>query len=74
MQERLFSAFWVPVLVILLTIGIIAGIGELLLAMAEAKEELSGVKEPYAVIVATALALLILIGATIVARSGRKAS
>lgn len=74
MQERLFSAFWVPVLVILLAIGIITGIGELLLAMAKVKEELSGVKEPYAVIVAIALALLVLFVATIVARSGRKAS
>lgn len=73
MQERLLSAIWVPVLVVLLTVGLIVGIGELLLAAARIKEEIGGVKEPLAVIVAVGLSLLVLIGATIMARSGRKA-
>ncbi len=72
MQERLFSAFWVPVLVVLLTIGLIVGIGELLLALADVKEEVGGVKEPYAVLMALALSLIVLIGATVLARPGRK--
>ncbi|MBI4339083.1 MAG: hypothetical protein HY680_03925 [Chloroflexi bacterium] len=73
MQNRLFSALWVPVLVVLATVGLIVGVGELLLAAAGIREELGGVKEPLAVLAALALALIILVGASVIARSGRKA-
>ena len=73
MRDRVFSALWVPVLVLLMTIGLIVGVGEFLLALADMQEEIGGVKEPLAVLGALALSLIILVGASILARSGRKA-
>ncbi|MBI4312576.1 MAG: hypothetical protein HY681_12465 [Chloroflexi bacterium] len=72
MRERLLSAFWVPVAAVLLAVGLIAGIGEALLALAGAREEMAGVKEPYAVAGALLLALFVLIGAAALVRSGHK--
>ncbi len=72
MKDREFSALLAPVVVVLLTIGLIVGIGEFLLALADMQEEIGGVKEPFAVVGALALALTILVGATLMARSGRK--
>ena len=71
LQDRLFSALWVPVLVVLVTAAIVVGIGELLLALAKVEEKIGAVKEPYAVLVALLLALAVLIGAAVLARGGR---
>ena len=71
LQERLFSSLWVPVLVVLIIVAIIVGIGELLLVLADVEEKIGAVKEPYAVLVALLLALIVLIGAAILARGGR---
>ncbi len=71
LQDRLFSALWVPVLVVLVTGAIVVGIGELLLALADVEEKIGAVKEPYAVLVALLLAFAVLIGAAVLARGGR---
>ena len=71
LQDRLFSSLWVPVLVVLITAAIVAGIGELLLLLAEVEEEIGVIKEPYAVFAALFLALVVLIGAAVLARGGR---
>ena len=71
LQDRLFSSLWVPVLVVLITVAFIVGIGELLLVLAEVEEKIGAVKEPYAVLVALLLALIVLIGAAVLARGGR---
>ncbi len=68
MVDRLLSAFWVPVLVIIATAAIVIGIGELLLKLASIEPEMSGVKEPFSIIVALILAVGILLGATFLAR------
>ena len=68
MNDRLLSALWVPVLVVIATAAMIIGIGELLLALADVKHELLGVKEPISVLVALLIAVAILLGATWVAR------
>ena len=71
MVDRLLSAFWVPVSVLIATAAIIAVIGELLLWLAHMKYEIVGVKEPYAVLVALILAGAILVVAAWLARNGR---
>lgn len=58
-------------LVVLITAAIVAGIGELLLLLAEVEEEIGVIREPYAVIVALFLALVVLIGAAVLDRGGR---
>ncbi len=70
MVDRLLSALWIPVLVIIVTAAFIIGIGELLLFLAEVQPEAAGVKEPISVIVALILAVAILLGATFLARGG----
>ena len=72
MTDRLLSAFWVPVLVIIATAALIIGIGELLLALAHVKEKWLGMKEPLSVIVALVLATAIFLGATWLAREKRR--
>ena len=72
MADRLLSALWVPVLVIIVTAAIIIGVGELLLALADVKHEISGVKEPFSVLIALVIAVAILLGATWAARGGRR--
>ena len=71
LQDRLFSALWVPVLVVIITVAVVVGIGELLLTLADMEEKIGVVKEPYAVFVALLLAIVVLIGAAVMARSGR---
>ena len=71
MQDRLWSALWTPLLVAAVAAGLIVGIGELLLALAHAKEEMAGIPEPLSVAAALALALLVLIGGTLLAKGGR---
>ncbi len=72
MTDRLLSALWVPVLVVTVTAALIIGVGELLLALADVKHEISGVKEPISVIVALAISVVILLVATWAARGGRR--
>lgn len=72
MIDRLLSALWVPVVVIVVTAALISGIGELLLALAKVKPEAGAVKEPISVIVALIIAMIILLGATWLARGGRR--
>lgn len=75
LQDRIMSAIWVPVLVMIATAIIIIGIGELLLALAEVQEKVTIggilVKEPWAVLVALLLAAAILAGAAFLAKGGR---
>ena len=71
LQDRLFSSLWVPVLVVLITTAMIVGIGELLLALADVEEKIGVVREPYAVLVALLLALVVLVGAAVLDRVGR---
>ena len=72
MQARIIAALWVPILAIALTGALIVGIGELLLAMAHAREEVLGIKEPYAVLVALLITVLALLGSALLARSRRQ--
>ena len=58
--DRLFSALWVPVTVVLVTAMLIIGIGELLLALAHLKEKWMGIAEPISVAAALIIAVLIL--------------
>jgi len=71
MVDRLLSALWVPVLVIIVTAAGIIGVGELLLALAKVQPVAAGVREPISVVVALILAIVILLGATFLARGGR---
>ena len=41
LQDRIASAIWVPVLVLIVTAAIVIGIGELLLALAEVKDHVT---------------------------------
>ncbi len=68
MVDRLLSALWIPVLVIIATAAIVVGIGELLLKLASMKPEMSGVHEPLSILVALTLAVVILLGAAWLAR------
>ncbi len=78
LQDRIMSAIWVPVLVLIVTAAIIIGIGELLLALAEVQEKVTiggiQVKEPWAVLVALIIAAVILAGAAFLAKSDRGSS
>ena len=60
LQDRLFSSLWVPVSVVLIIVATIIGIGELLLALADLEEKIGEIREPYAVLVALLLALVVL--------------
>ena len=71
LQDRLFSSLWVPVLVVLITVAMIVGVGELLLTLADVEEKIGEIREPYAVIVALLLALVVLVGAAVLDRIGR---
>ncbi len=71
LQDRLFSSLWVPLLVVLITVTMIVGIGELLLALADLEEKIGVVREPYAVLVALLLALVVLVGAAVLDRIGQ---
>ena len=75
LQDRITSAIWVPVLVIIVTAAIIIGIGELLLALAEVKDHVTiggiQVNEPLSVLVALIISVAILAGAAFLARGGR---
>ena len=72
LKDRLLSAFFVPIGVTLVTVLIIVAVGELLLAMAEAKHHLFiggiEIKEPYAVLAALLLATVALLGAAYFAK------
>ncbi len=78
LQDRIMSAIWVPVLVLIVTAAIIIGIGELLLALAEVQEKVTiggiQVKEPWSVLVALIIAAAILAGAAFLAKGGRGSS
>tara|TARA_B110000014_G_scaffold263214_1_gene259225 strand:+ start:2086 stop:2511 length:426 start_codon:yes stop_codon:yes gene_type:complete len=67
-MDRLFSAFWVPFIVVFFTLGLIFGIGEALTYLAHLEHKRFGILEPYAVIGATVITLLA-IGAAGVAAS-----
>ena len=75
LKDRLLSAFFVPIGVTLVTVLIIVAVGELLLAMAEAKHHLFiggiEIKEPYAVLAALLLATVALLGAAYFAKDKR---
>ena len=75
LKDRLLSAFFVPIGVTLVTGLIIVAVGELLLAMAEAKHHsfIGGIeiREPYAVLVALLLAIVALVGAAYFAKNKR---
>ena len=77
LQDRIMSAVWVPVLVLIVTAAIIIGIGELLLALAEVQDHVTivgiQVNEPLSVLVALVISAAILIGAAFLARGGRGA-
>ena len=64
MIDRLLSALWVPVVVLMFTAAIIVGVGELLLALAHVQPEAGEIKEPISIIAACALSVVILLGAT----------
>lgn len=68
MGERLFSAFWVPVLAIVLTVVIVVVIGEVLLALADIRPEMGFLREPYAIFGALFLSAVILVGASLLSR------
>lgn len=78
LQDRIMSAIWVPVLVMIVTAAIIIGIGELLLALAEVQEKVTiggiQVKEPWSVLVALIIAAAILAGAAFLAKGDRGSS
>ena len=71
LQDRLFSSLWVPVLVVLIIVAMIVGIGELLLALADLEEKIGVIREPYAVLVALFLAVVVLVGAVVLDRVER---
>ena len=75
LKDRLLSAFFVPIGVTLVTVLIIVAVGELLLAMAEAKHHLfiGGIEiiAPYAVLAALLLATVALLGAAYFAKDKR---
>jgi uncharacterized BrkB/YihY/UPF0761 family membrane protein len=71
LQDRLFSSLWVPVLVVLIIVAMIVGIGELLLALADLEEKIGVIREPYAVLVALLLAVVVLVGAVVLDRVER---
>ena len=74
LQDRIASAIWVPVLVMIVTVAIIIGIGELLLALADVQEKVTiggiQVKEPWSVLVALLIAAAILAGAAFLTKGG----
>lgn len=74
MVDRLLSPLWVPVLVMAVVAAIVVGIGELLLALAEVNPEvvLGGIEvaEPWSVLVAMLIAIVILAGGAILSRRG----
>ena len=65
--HRLKLALIIPLASIFGAAIIIAATGVLLLVLAEAKHEVLGVKEPYAVAAALILAIVVLVGAAILA-------
>lgn len=74
MLDRLLSAFWVPVLVLAMIAGIVIGVGELLLALAEVNPKVTfgsiEVAEPLSVLVAILIAIGILAGGAVLSRRG----
>ena len=74
LQDRIMSAVWVPVLVVIVTAAIIIGIGELLLALAEVKDHVTiggiQVNEPWSVLVALLISGAILAGAAFLTKGG----
>ena len=74
MLDRLLSAFWVPVLVLAMIAGIVIGVGELLLALAEVNPKVTfgsiEVAEPLSVLVAMLIAIGILAGGAVLSRRG----
>ena len=72
--DRLLSSFWVPVLVLAIVAGIVIGVGELLLALAEVnpKVTLGGIEvaEPLSVLVAMLISIAILAGGAVLSRRG----
>jgi hypothetical protein len=68
----MLTAFLVPLAVLLFMAVVIIGTGTLLIALAEAKHDYLGVKEPLAVLVALILASAILGGSALAARMGGK--
>lgn len=74
MLDRLLSSFWVPVLVLAIVAGIVIGVGELLLALAEVnpKVTLGGIEvaEPLSVLVAMLISIAILAGGAVLSRRG----
>ena len=68
MIDRLLSAFWVPVVSVLATALLIYGVGELLLAFAHMEKAIGEVREPYAVLAAVVLSVVVLLGAGAMSR------
>ena len=68
--HRVALALIIPMGVVLAAVLMISGLGVILLMVAHEKEELIGIVEPYAVVVAMLIAVFILGGATLLARRG----
>ncbi len=66
-MNRIGPALLIPLGVLLFTVAIIVGIGELLLLMARLMPELGGIHEPLSVLVALLLAAAILAIASLLA-------
>ena len=66
-MNRIGPALLIPLGVLLFTVAIIVGIGELLLLMARLMPELGGIREPLSVLVALLLAAAILAIASLLA-------
>lgn len=71
--RRLLLALLMPLGILTFMAVIIIGTGLLLLELAHAKEELYGVREPYAVVGALLIASAVLAGATLIARRNPEA-
>ena len=71
-EKRLVTAVLVPLAVVASMAVVIIGVGLLLLALAEAKHEYLGIKEPLSVLAALVIAGAILGGAALAARRGGK--
>ena len=68
--HRVALALIIPLGVVIASVLMISGLGVILLLLAHEEEKLMGIAEPYAVIVALLIAVIILGGATLLARRG----
>ena len=68
--HRVALALIIPLGVVLASVLMISGLGVILLMFAHEEEKLIGIAEPFAVVVALLIAVIILGGATLLARRG----